>query len=839
MKIVKNIAVIFLALFCLSQCRNGGQPSDASGTLPDSLSADTVKVNPFIDSLKADLASAELTSKIDIVNRLAEEYRNIDLAFQERLWKEGLVLSEKNNYPAGMADALHNKAIGFYKKLNFDSASATIEKSLEIARASGDKRVLALALSWKGEIQRASRNPDAEKTYMEALHLAEQINDHTRQAFCLTYIAAIHRDKLDFNFVLNTCRKAISEAGKAGYTNLIAANNGFIGDVYKLQGQPDSAQYYYGKVVNISWINKNYNIHAFNAANLGETYRLGMNFSKALDYYNQALKSAEKLDDKWRLAYIHISIGECYRELQKDFKKAREYYEKAIRIAEASGDIKNYTFASITLVHSLVSQGKFSEAEVVMEKIKAKQKIEYDRYNNALILQAYGDLYQAENKIEDAIKIYQAVLDTAVQMKEESMRIGAINSLCRIFLRTGRVSEAAKYEKELSALVRNHENKGIVKNLANVLSEYYRNTGNYKDAYNMYVLYAKLHDSLNNSAVMKKFAASEYKAKEEKLKADQVAKESEFRQEQIKKEEELKRQKTIRYSFTIAFAAVTILLFFIFKNYREKKRVNAELEAKNELIEKQKEMVEEKQKEIVDSINYAKRIQYTLLAHDNLLKENLDEYFVFFKPRDIVSGDFYWATRKDDAFYIAVCDSTGHGVPGAFMSLLNINFLNEAINEKNITAPNEVFDHVRKRLIQNISQEGQKDGMDGILMRIEKDKITYASANNAPLLIAGNMIVEQSKDKMPIGIGEKKDPFRLFEIKAQKGGMLYLYTDGFADQFGGDKGKKFKYTPLNNLLLSVSALPMDDQKQRLYSEFENWKGHLEQVDDVCIIGIRL
>ncbi|MCE9538348.1 MAG: SpoIIE family protein phosphatase, partial [Bacteroidetes bacterium] len=287
-----------------------------------------------------------------------------------------------------------------------------------------------------------------------------------------------------------------------------------------------------------------------------------------------------------------------------------------------------------------------------------------------------------------------------------------------------------------------------------------------------------------------------------------------------------------------------------------------EVVEQKELVEKKNEFIEEKQKEIVDSINYAKRIQYTLLANDEMLKQNLKEHFVLFQPKDIVSGDFYWATEtvsssklqvssleyqpetsnlklETKRFYLAICDSTGHGVPGAFMSLLNISFLNEAITEKNIKQPNEILNYVRQRLIESVSQDGAQDGMDGILLCFENDKITYAAANNAPVILRNNLVIDLPTDKMPIGKGEKSSSFALHTIDTQKGDMLYFYTDGYADQFGGPKGKKFKYKQLYELLVSVHKLPMEEQKQVLSDTIEKWKGDLEQVDDVLLVGIRI
>ncbi|MGZ3883500.1 MAG: SpoIIE family protein phosphatase, partial [Bacteroidia bacterium] len=275
-----------------------------------------------------------------------------------------------------------------------------------------------------------------------------------------------------------------------------------------------------------------------------------------------------------------------------------------------------------------------------------------------------------------------------------------------------------------------------------------------------------------------------------------------------------------------------------------KERTAEIVQQKNE-IESQKLLVEEKQKEIVDSINYAQRIQFTLLAHEKVLKKHFSDHFVLFQPKDIVSGDFYWATKQDNRFYLAVCDSTGHGVPGAFMSLLNISFLNEAIIEKEIKEPNLVLDYVRDRLIRSISHEGRQDGMDGILICIEENetgekmKITYAAANNNPMLYSNSRLSELPYSKMPIGKGERMAPFALFEIKAAKSDMLYLYTDGFADQFGGPSGKKFKYKQLNELLQANANANLTVQHDALLKALTSWKAGLEQVDDICVLGLRL
>lgn len=264
-------------------------------------------------------------------------------------------------------------------------------------------------------------------------------------------------------------------------------------------------------------------------------------------------------------------------------------------------------------------------------------------------------------------------------------------------------------------------------------------------------------------------------------------------------------------------------------------------------ISHQKELIEEKNKEITDSINYAQRIQRALLASKQLLDTHLNEYFVFFKPKDIVSGDFYWASvLADGSFAVVTADSTGHGVPGAIMSMLNISCLNEAVNGQKLVNTNDILNYTRSKIIQHLandgSAEGGKDGMDCSLIKYDKknNKVFYSAANNPVWLVRSNELIEFDPDKMPVGKHDRDSvSFTQYEISVEKGDMIYAITDGFPDQFGGPKGKKFMYKKLKELLVSISVLPMQEQKQQLSSVFDEWKGDLEQVDDVCIIGVHL
>jgi serine phosphatase RsbU (regulator of sigma subunit) len=265
---------------------------------------------------------------------------------------------------------------------------------------------------------------------------------------------------------------------------------------------------------------------------------------------------------------------------------------------------------------------------------------------------------------------------------------------------------------------------------------------------------------------------------------------------------------------------------------------------KNE-VEAQKHLIEEKHKEITDSINYAERIQRSFLASKEMLDENLKEHFVFFQPKDVVSGDFYWATSLNNKFAIVTADSTGHGVPGAIMSLLNITSLETALKD-GYKEPSDIFNATRKTIIERLkkdgSEQGGKDGMDASLIcfDFENNKFTYAAANNPIWIVRNNELLELKPDKMPVGKHDRDfESFTQHEFDLQKGDVVYTLTDGMPDQFGGPKGKKFMYKQLKELLVSIAHEPMGKQKQILTDSLNTWKGDLEQVDDVCLIGVRV
>ncbi|MEO5643077.1 MAG: 7TM diverse intracellular signaling domain-containing protein [Bacteroidia bacterium] len=271
------------------------------------------------------------------------------------------------------------------------------------------------------------------------------------------------------------------------------------------------------------------------------------------------------------------------------------------------------------------------------------------------------------------------------------------------------------------------------------------------------------------------------------------------------------------------------------------------VEARTHEITLQKDIIEEKNKDILSSIHYAKRIQRALLASDSLLANNLPEHFLVYKPKDIVSGDFYWAgIAPDRKFLVLTGDCTGHGVPGAFMSLLNISIMHELTFAHNLSRPDLLLNAQRDAIIMALNPEGtneiSKDGMDAVLCSydFQNRKLEFACANNPLWIIRNKELIEFRPDKQPIGLHEgPKADFKLHEVQLMPGDIIYTFTDGYADQFGGPKGKKFKLSQLKEKLLSICEKPMSEQKDMIEKNFEEWKGELEQVDDVLIVGVKI
>jgi serine phosphatase RsbU (regulator of sigma subunit) len=372
--------------------------------------------------------------------------------------------------------------------------------------------------------------------------------------------------------------------------------------------------------------------------------------------------------------------------------------------------------------------------------------------------------------------------------------------------------------------------------LLSKLYEIHKKLKNYKKA-NLY-----LEEMVENKDSLEKLSAKEditkYESEKEfeiqqKLDSLKYLDEIKIQQAETKaKEEEIKTQKIIEGVLFVGILLVIGFLGFVYKQLNTTK--------------KQKVVIEEKQQEISDSINYAKRIQDAMMTSSVYLKDTLPKSFIFFKPKDVVSGDFYWIYKdQEDNIFFTVADCTGHGVPGAFMSMIGTSLLNEIIIEKEIKDTDKILHEMRAQIIKSLGQEqegAQKDGMDISLCKLNmKNKtVEFSGAHNSLVHVRDEELKTYRGDHQPVGLllGDKK-PFTKHKVKLKKNDMLYIYSDGYQDQFGGEKGKKYMAAKFKNQLLKISKETEDQQLSLLDKEFSSWIKDYEQVDDVCVMGVRI
>jgi serine phosphatase RsbU (regulator of sigma subunit) len=665
----------------------------------------------------------------------------------------------------------------------------------------------------------------------------------------------------------NNLKNVSSELKKVylTYFALSINNRGFF---FMQNGKIQNAYEQYFKALSIYEELNDKNGIATLLCNLGYLYRQDGQIKKAINSYHNALKIQIEIDNKLGIATSYNNIGFIF-DNQGEYIKALEYYNRSLSIYKVINDkdgIANcygnisYIYKTYGVPNCKKSKkecrdlGFINAIDFLNRAIKIQEDIN-DKDGLASSLNILGGIYDnfgdpsctSTNDCyliskEKAYRYYKKALEIRLGINNLLGITQSYNSLAEYMLKYNKLQMALEFATKCINCAKELNSPERIKDAALTLKKIYEKQKRYHEALEMYQLYIVMRDSTINTETkkiaIKKGFQIEY---EKKVTADSVL----ASEEKKVTTAQLKQEKTQRFALYGGILLVGLFGAFMFNRFKVTKKQNHVIQLQKTALQKQKELVEEHQKETLDSIHYAKRIQTALIANSDFVTQNIPNNFIYFNPKDIVSGDFYWATKHNNKFYLAVCDSTGHGVPGAFMSLLNMGFLSEAIKEKNIEKPNEIFNYVRERLISTISNGGQKDGMDGILICIdmslpaEPTTIAYAAANNEPILIRDNQIIELPKDRMPVGKGEKTESFSLHSVDLRVGDGFYLYTDGYADQFGGPKGKKYKYKKLNELLLSFKSRTLNEQKEILELEFTDWKGNQEQVDDVLVIGIRI
>lgn len=658
----------------------------------------------------------------------------------------------------------------------------------------------------------------------------------------LAYKAQLFRKKKNLDSALILANKAYDIAKK--YNNLSDVANAYnvYGTIYEQLNQSDKADKYYQEALKISSTIKDKKEILSAYLHLGINCKKTEDITNALKYLLEAIKISEDINDSRSRFTININLGSIY-ERTKDNKKAFECYRKALIINETDKDENDKAICYYKL-------GKLFHRERQIDSAKkylmATLKIHEKRNDQEGLIMDYaniGGFSYEENDFVNAEKNYLKAIELAINFKD-SVRLNTLfSSMGMLAEKQNKLDESIHYFNIGLKYITKKVFRETIMQYYKRMSDVYVRQKKYHEALQSYTLYKAWSDSSFNVNETRKQTELklnyEFEQTQKKIEAENKAKE-------LISKAELEQERKQRNLLLIGLVIISLMLVITVKNYRAKQKANSILHKQKLEIERQKKLVEEKNHEINDSINYALRIQTASIPKLTELDTFFKNYDLFFKPKDVVSGDFYWAEKTNEFSLIAVGDCTGHGVPGAITSMIGSMLLNEIFNVKKIYSPNEVLTELNRLVKLTLRQDSASltnDGMDIAFCTInyQSNELLYAGANRPLYIIHSNGELKEYKaTKMSVG-GQVPliQEYDLHKIQLQKGDTIVLSTDGYADQFGGEKEKKFTSKAFRNLLTQHHSKSPKELKQVVEDNYNSWKGIYEQTDDVLIFILKV
>ncbi|NVO08581.1 MAG: tetratricopeptide repeat protein [Bacteroidales bacterium] len=628
-----------------------------------------------------------------------------------------------------------------------------------------------------------SRYSDALLMHKEAYRLAEMVDNKNQITLTLNNIGVVYRRLDDNSRAAEYHLKALKIAEEIRDTFSISVSENSLGNIYSYSSKFNEALLHFSNALRLSMLQKNLLGQTMNLNNIGEVYEFSGNYEKAKEYYFKSLGINKQLNNEKGIAICLNGIGKVL--LYTDFPKtAYKYFSEAATINKKIGDKKFIAESYINLGRSLVMLKRFDEAKQCIEQgmriaheIKSKTHLQ-------LAYETFSTIYSEKNNFKLSLQNYK----TSTLYKDSILNEKNANHIATIQA----IFETEKIEKENQIL----------------------------------------------------------------------------KQKQEINDKEYKRQKYFNYSLILGLFLSMILIVVVYLALISKRRANKLLSEQKDEIEFQKEKIEQQRKnielknrnleeayliienyigKITDSIKYAEQIQKSILPDIDVLKCIFKETFIFYKPKDIVSGDFYWYTEREDKIFIALADCTGHGVPGAFMSIIGMDLLNQAVKQQGCEETDKILSFLNNELREKLRKGKEelilKDSMDIALCIINKKtrELTYSGALIPLFIVNDGVVLEIKPDYASLGTSNRlfNKEFRVHKFTLKPNSWLYLSTDGYIDQFGGENHKKFMRTRFLETLVKMNYLNADAQLDETEKQFEQWRGRNEQIDDVLVWGINI
>ncbi len=616
----------------------------------------------------------------------------------------------------------------------------------------------------------------------------------------------------------------------------------------------------------------------------------------AIEYGTLAIEKAEKYMDFEALAMVHGYVGVAYR-ITGNYSKSTDYFYKGLEISQKHNLAEQQGYAFINIANLLIYQEYYNsafenlkKADEIARKIKNFRMLSYVYLNygrgrlltkefdqaltdltNALLIRKdigftqglpvcykyIGDIYFELQNFNDALINYDEALRIVKKDLDKDLYANILVRKAEIYCKKGNINLAQKFATEALRLAQSIGARLTIRDALKVSAQTAKIENNFKTASQSFEKIINYNDTLFNQQLSEKLFFLEYQYEKQKKETEIEL----LNNEKIIKELQLNRQFSINITL-IAFILLFIILFVIILiSLKHRKDKNQQLEAQNEEIIKQQQNIEIKNKhledayrvieryisKITDNIKYAERIQKAIMPSLSMPQGFFTESFCFYKPKDFVSGDFYWFVSKNDSLFFAVADCTGHGVPGAFMSIIGLDMLNQAVNQSNLSEPSAILEFINSDLPKRMNSSENvmvlKDAMDIAVCRYDRETmVLHYSSALIPVLICRNELIHEHKPS-PVSIGISKKiyskKFAQNSIQLQKNDWIYISTDGYIDQFGGSTGQKYYRKRLYSSLAENSQLNSRYQQMELERTFLQWQGKNEQVDDVLVLGLKL
>jgi tetratricopeptide (TPR) repeat protein len=832
----------------------------------------------LIDSLENLLKKKELsdTTKVLTIAELALEYAKTSPEKSLSLAEDAFLKSEVLHYDKGKGRAYFAQGYYYYWQNNYEKAFYFLEKAIFHAKKSKDERTLAPSYFKIGTIYlEQGKNDNALDYLFRSLLIYEIGKDKKGMARVLISLGLTYDNLGQFNKSVEYYFKALKNYEDVNDNQGVANALNNIGGVYRAQGDFERALDQYLESVKIKTKIKDKGGLATTFLNIGTIYsERGIN-DRALDYFLKALVIREEMKDTIQIANAYNNIASIYSD-QKNYEKSLEFHFKALKLLESvnkESDIADsYNYVGNIYIH----QKKYDSALFFLNKSWKKQEKIGEKLNEISSLESLGALFLQLQQFDSA-KIYLIEGLKIAQETALNPQIGSLKaSLANYYNTQNDFKTAYQFASEALEIAKKVGSVNLILKSSEQLFVAATQLGFFKEALESHRLFKTMEDSMQNIEVRKKTYSKEFEYKDEKRRLEQEKIE-------IEHQKEIANQKLVTYaSFGISLL-VSVFLVLIIRSYREKKQTMKLVHQKNEelnqtltIVNQQKEEIkqtlemvnhqkreledkkveiETKNDKITSSINYAFRIQHAILPLEDELRNYFNDFFVFYLPCEIVSGDFYWFANKEDKVIIASIDCTGHGVPGALMTMIANNILNQIVHDLEIHRPDKVLNLIPiylQRTLHRYSEGQVKDGMDIAMVALTKSDdpnsplkyktLEYAGAMNPLYYTQSEEMNEVKATKMPIGgrlDGSYTIDFKLFSMEINQPTTFYLCSDGFQDQFGGGQARKFMTKRLKTLLQDISYKEMSNQKKELETAFYQWKGNYDQIDDVMVLGFKI